>query len=77
MGTTADEKIAIVTGGNSGIGGKGAFVDTKTADFDRIMKTNLYSAYWRSREAFRVMLKQAPDKEADLHGGIIPRRGAD
>lgn len=56
---------------NAGVGGKGAIVDTKTEDFDKVMKTNLYSAYWCSREAFRLMLEQDTESDSNVRGSII------
>jgi len=56
---------------NAGVGGMGPIAETTTEDFDRVMKTNLYSAYWCSREAFRLMREQEPDPASGLRGGIV------
>lgn len=56
---------------NAGIGGKGALVETRTEDFDRVMKTNLYGPYWCAREAFRVMQEQDLDPDNRLRGSIL------
>lgn len=55
---------------NAGIGGFGPIAETTSDDFDRVMKTNLYSAYWCSREAFRLMAKQGSDGYS-LRGSIV------
>jgi 3-oxoacyl-[acyl-carrier protein] reductase len=56
---------------NAGIGGGGKIADTSTDDFDRVLRTNLYSTYWCSREAYRIMRGQAPDSARGLRGAII------
>ncbi|MFP4165799.1 MAG: SDR family NAD(P)-dependent oxidoreductase [Opitutales bacterium] len=56
---------------NAGVGAGGKIVDTTTETFDRVLRTNLYSAYWCSREAYRIMAEQAVDKGAGLRGAII------
>lgn len=56
---------------NAGMGGMGPIVDSTSEEFDRVMKTNLYSAYWCSREAFRAMLHQDRADETELRGRII------
>jgi len=56
---------------NAGIGGGGAILDTTTEDFDRVLKTNLYSAYWCSREAFRRMKEQKTRDDSCLRGCIV------
>jgi 3-oxoacyl-[acyl-carrier protein] reductase len=59
------------------INNAGAFVsrdriaDSTSGDFDQCMKTNLYSSYWLSREAFRLMEEQAPAEDSGLRGAII------
>src|SRR4051794_23632166 len=34
---------------NAGIGGGGRVEETKTEDFDRVLKTNLYGTFWCAR----------------------------
>ncbi len=52
---------------NAGIGGGGLIASTSTADFDRVLKTNLYGTFWCSRAAFRLMQKNS----GDPRGAII------
>ncbi len=54
---------------NAGIGGWGTIVETSTADFDRVLKTNLYGAFWCAREAFRAMSENP--EEAGIRGAIV------
>jgi 3-oxoacyl-[acyl-carrier protein] reductase len=54
---------------NAGIGGGDKIAETSTEDFDRVLKTNLYGAFWCAREAFRVMVKN-PETDG-LRGNII------
>jgi len=42
---------------NAGIGGGDLIENTSTADFDRVLKTNLYGTFWCSRAAYRQMRK--------------------
>ncbi len=56
---------------NAGIGGTGPIVETETADFDRVLKTNLYAPYWCSREAFRRMRNQEPRSPHGTRGTIL------
>ena len=57
---------------NAGVGSQGTRIaDSDTATFDRVLKTNLYSCYWLSREAFRQMEQQALSEERSLRGAII------
>ena len=56
---------------NAGIGGMGPLTETDTAFFDRVLKTNLYSAYWCSREAYRRMREQAPVAGRGTRGAIL------
>ena len=56
---------------NAGIGGMGPLAETDTAFFDRVLKTNLYSAYWCSREAYRRMRGQTPDADRGTRGAIL------
>lgn len=57
---------------NAGIGVSGdRIADSTTEDFDQVLKTNLYSCYWLSREAFKRMEKQAPAVDSRLRGAII------
>jgi 3-oxoacyl-[acyl-carrier protein] reductase len=59
------------------INNAGAFIsrdriaDSRSEDFDQVLKTNLYSCYWLSREAFRLMEKQSPAEDTGLRGAII------
>ncbi len=54
---------------NAGIGGWGSIAETSTEDFDRVLKTNLYGAFWCAREAFRAMSKN-PEKDR-IRGSIV------
>lgn len=57
---------------NAGIGASGQRIaDSASSEFDRVLKTNLYSCYWLSREAFRAMEKQSPADDTKLRGAII------
>lgn len=56
---------------NAGIGGMMPILESTSEDFDRVMKTNLYSAYWCSREAFRIMQAQSQETEYGLRGRIV------
>ncbi len=47
---------------NAGVYGGELIANTTTEEFDRVLKTNLYSAFWCSRESFKYMKK---------HGGYI------
>lgn len=40
---------------NAGIGGGGRIAETDTADFDRVLKTNLYGTFWCARAAYSQM----------------------
>ncbi len=54
---------------NAGIGGWGTIAETSTADFDRVLKTNLYGAFWCAREAFRAM-SENPEQDG-IRGSIV------
>ena len=56
---------------NAGIGGGGKIAESSTEDFDRVVRTNLYSTYWCSREAYRHMTTQPVDTDSGLRGAII------
>jgi len=56
---------------NAGMMSKGPLVESKTEIFDQVMKTNLYSCYWCSREAFRWMKDRQPASVEKLNGRII------
>lgn len=57
---------------NAGVGSQGTRIaDSDSATFDRVLKTNLYSCYWMSREAFRQMEQQSTPETASLKGAII------
>jgi 3-oxoacyl-[acyl-carrier protein] reductase len=55
---------------NAGISGFAPITETNSETFDRVMKTNLYSAYWCSREAFRIMKEQVAEEQT-LRGSIV------
>ncbi len=40
---------------NAGVGGHNVIARTSTADFERILKTNLYGTFWCARAAYRQM----------------------
>lgn len=40
---------------NAGIGGGTVVAKTSSEDFDRVLKTNLYGAFWCARAAYRQM----------------------
>jgi 3-oxoacyl-[acyl-carrier protein] reductase len=40
---------------NAGIGGGAKIAETSTEEFDRVLKTNLYGAFWCARAVFRHM----------------------
>ena len=44
---------------NAGIYVEDRIADCSTADFDRVLKTNLYGAFWCARAAFRQMQRQS------------------
>jgi 3-oxoacyl-[acyl-carrier protein] reductase len=46
---------------NAGIGGGGRVADTKTEDFDRVLKTNLYGTFWCARAAYSQMKRNKGD----------------
>ncbi len=54
---------------NAGIGTWDTIAETATEDFDRVLKTNLYGAFWCAREAFRRM-RENPEV-AGLRGSIV------
>jgi 3-oxoacyl-[acyl-carrier protein] reductase len=56
---------------NAGTITKGPLVESETETFDKVMKTNLYSTYWCSREAFRWMKDRQPASFEELNGRII------
>jgi len=43
---------------NAGTGGGGEVASTTTAEFDRVLRTNLFGTFWCSRAAFKQMKKQ-------------------
>lgn len=55
---------------NAGVGGMGAIEETESEAFERVMRTNLFSAYWCSREAFRWMHARDPGA-GGLRGAIV------
>ena len=56
---------------NAGIGGRGKIAELESDSFDRVMKTNLYSAFWCSKAAYRAMLINDAPAGHELRGGII------
>ncbi len=52
---------------NAGIGGGGRVAETKTEDFDRVLKTNLYGTFWCARAAY----PQLKRNQGDPRGFII------
>ena len=56
---------------NAGIGIHGRIVDTDTETFERTMRTNVFSAYWCSREAYRLIMENGPSPETGLRGAIV------
>lgn len=56
---------------NAGIGGFGKISETSSEAFDRVLRTNLYSAYWCSREAYRILENNDPDPDTGLRGAIV------
>lgn len=56
---------------NAGIGGMKPILETSTEEMEKVMRTNLYSAYWCSREALRIMEKQDRETAYECRGSII------
>lgn len=56
---------------NAGVGGFGKISETDSETFDMVMRTNLYSAYWCSREAYRIFEINEPDPKTGLRGTIV------
>jgi 3-oxoacyl-[acyl-carrier protein] reductase len=56
---------------NAGMGGMGSILESKSEEFDRVMRTNLYSTYWLSREAFRFMKDQEQADNFAVRGSIL------
>ena len=46
---------------NAGIGGGNRVAETKTEDFDRVLKTNLYGTFWCARAAYPQMKRSEED----------------
>ncbi len=46
---------------NAGIGGGGRVAETKSEDFDRVLKTNLYGTFWCARAAYLQMKRNKSD----------------
>ncbi|NBD37472.1 MAG: SDR family NAD(P)-dependent oxidoreductase [Verrucomicrobia bacterium] len=72
------EKTASVFGrvdvmvNNAGMGAMGTRIaDSDTELFDKVMRTNLYSAYWCSREAWKWMERNEPEDADALRGAIL------
>lgn len=56
---------------NAGKGGSGKITETTSDFFDSVLRTNLYSAYWCSREAYRLMQENEPETDEDVRGAIL------
>mgnify|MGYP005852594651 CR=1 FL=1 len=57
---------------NAGVfGSRDRIVDSSSENFEKVLKTNLFSCYWLSRAAFRWMEKQSPSEDTQLRGAII------
>lgn len=56
---------------NAGIGGGGRIAETTTEDLERVMRTNLYSAFWCSRAAWPLLEANPPDPQTGLRGSIL------
>lgn len=57
---------------NAGKGGDGKrIVDSSTEALESTLRVNLFSAYWCSREAFRIMSDNAQESEYATRGSII------
>jgi len=69
--TTEAEGALNLLVNNAGIGGMGPIAETTSEDFERVMRTNLYSAYWCSREAFRWMSAREDRGPDGLRGTIV------
>jgi 3-oxoacyl-[acyl-carrier protein] reductase len=68
---TEQDRLDILVN-NAGIfGSRDRIADSTSEDFDQVLKTNLYSCYWLSREAFRLMEQQSPAEDSQLRGAII------
>lgn len=46
---------------NAGIGGGGRVAETKTEDFERVLKTNLYGTFWCARAAYPHLKRNQGD----------------
>lgn len=65
---TEQDRLDILVN-NAGIfGSRDRIVDSSSEDFERVLKTNLFSCYWLSREAFRLMEKQPTAEGTRLRG---------
>ena len=57
---------------NAGMGAMGTRIaDSDTELFDKVMRTNLYSAYWCSREAWKWMERNETEDADALRGAIL------
>jgi 3-oxoacyl-[acyl-carrier protein] reductase len=57
---------------NAGKGGGGDLIaESSTEDFESTLRTNLYSAYWCSREAFKRMAQNPHPAVDEIRGAII------
>lgn len=56
---------------NAGTSGGGKIAELESESFDRVMRTNLYSAFWCSKAAYRAILANNPATDHGLRGGII------
>ncbi len=57
---------------NAGMGAMGTRIaDSDTELFDKVMRTNLYSAYWCSRESWKWMERNEPVDADAIRGAIL------
>lgn len=57
---------------NAGIGvSSPSIAESKTDDLEKVMRTNVYSAFWCSRAAWPLLKANEPDPESGVRGSII------
>jgi len=57
---------------NAGLGPRGTTIaDSDTETFETVLRTNLHSAYWCSREAWPLLRRNEPDDASDVRGAIL------
>jgi len=56
---------------NVGVWSLGRIVDSQTKAFDHVMRTNLFSTFWCSREAYRAMLANDSSERNGVRGSIV------